>query len=80
MRLSCSGADASPDTAAFVRYLAAKRAGPVDVGDEWVESINVGCGRTKAVALSVEAVVGGDEFAADTDVEFVDRSATAERE
>ena len=52
-------------------FLAKRHGGPVDVGDEWNEFVNVGCGRTMDVRFVVEAVTGGVELTTATDVELV---------
>lgn len=71
IRLSYSPPTAAPETVSFTTFLAKKHGGPVDVGNEWAELVNVGCGRMKDVRFVVEAVVGGVELTTATDVELV---------
>jgi hypothetical protein len=54
----------------FKQFLRRSREGPVEVGDEWGEVINDGCGRTREVTLSVEAVEDGTAVGSGTGFEF----------
>jgi hypothetical protein len=54
----------------FEQFLRRSREGRVAVGDEWEEMVNDGCGRTKDVTLSVEAVEGGTAVGSGTGFEF----------
>lgn len=48
----------------------------VEVGDTWVEFVDVGCcGSTFDVPLRVEAVDGGDSMGPETSIEYTTRDA-----
>lgn len=54
----------------FEQFLRRSKEGRVAVGDEWEVNVNDGCGRTKDVTLSVEAVNGGTTLGNGTRFEF----------
>ena len=54
----------------FEQFLRRSREGRVAVGNKWEEMINDGCGQTKDVTLSVEAVEGGTTLGSGTEFEF----------
>ena len=54
----------------FEQFLRRSREGRVAVGDEWEEVVTNGCGRTKDVILSVEAVENGTTLGSETKFEF----------
>lgn len=54
----------------FEQFLRRSKEGRVAVGDEWEEFVTDGCGRTKDVILSVEAVESGTTLGSGTEFEF----------
>jgi len=54
----------------FEQFLRRSKEGRIAVGDEWEEMVNDGCGRTKDITLSVEAVEGGTAVGSGTEFEF----------
>lgn len=46
------------DSESYRAYLRRTREGSVDIGDEYEEFVNCGCGKTRDVTLRVEAIDG----------------------
>ncbi|WP_415379082.1 hypothetical protein [Halosimplex sp. TS25] len=55
----------------YSAYLRSAEAGPVAAGDEWEHFVSRGCGATRDVTLTVEAVEGGDRVGEETEFTFV---------
>ncbi|WP_123536562.1 hypothetical protein [Halosimplex salinum] len=58
-------------TSRYSAYLRRAEDGPVAAGDAWDHFVSCGCGTTKDVTLTVDAVEGGDHVGADTEFTFV---------
>jgi hypothetical protein len=54
----------------FRAYLRKAHDGPVQLGDEWAEFVNCGCGSTKDVTLRVQSLTDGDAIGENTDIEY----------
>lgn len=61
------------ETEAYTTYLRRARGDRVEVGEEWDEFVDTGCGSRRDVVLRVEGVDGGESIGADTAIEFVPR-------
>jgi hypothetical protein len=57
----------------YLQYIKRVHGGPVAVGEEFEEFVNCGCASPQDVIVRVEAVEGGEELGADTDLEVVPR-------
>ena len=58
------------DEYSFRTYLRKAHDGPVQLGDEWEEFVNCGCGSTKDVRLQVVSLTGGDAIDEETEIEY----------
>lgn len=54
----------------FCSYLRRVHAGPVTLGDEWMEFVSRGCGAPRDVTLTVTAVSDGDIVGPSTEFSF----------
>ncbi|WP_459192998.1 hypothetical protein [Halosimplex sp. J119] len=55
----------------YSAYLRTEEAGPVAAGDAWEHFVSRGCGATRDVTLTVEAVEGGQRVGEETEFTFV---------
>ena len=58
-------------TSRYSAFLRRAEDGPVAVGDEWDHFVSRGCGDTRDVTLTVDAVEGGNRVGDDTEFTFV---------